>query len=32
METYRGNGGIALPILNLCNRWRCVVSFMPQLP
>jgi len=30
MKTNLGSGGIAPHILDLGNRWRYVVSFMPQ--
>jgi hypothetical protein len=30
MKTYYGSGGIAPRILDLGNRWRWVVSFMPR--
>jgi len=30
MKTYWGSGGIDPRILNLCTRWRWVVSFTPR--
>jgi len=30
MKMYGRSGGIA-PRIDLCTRWRCVVSFTPQL-
>jgi hypothetical protein len=31
MKAYWGSRGIAPCILDLGTRWRCVISFMPQL-
>ena len=32
LQPYGATGGRDTPILNLCARWKCVISFMPRPP